>query len=107
VISAHSSIPYRLEREKKWIVENYLRYDQDEGPASDVKNDQVIDFILSRRTAKELCIYQCLSCGNVMIETDPFSNKFATFTAGDQGPSSAGILQSTGGQEGPSFTLHS
>jgi hypothetical protein len=90
---------------EKWIVENYLRYDQDDCPASEVKDAQVIDFILSRHTAKELCIYQCLSCGNIMIETDPFSNKFTTFIASDWAPFDASILQSADQMEGPNFRL--
>lgn len=90
---------------EKWIAENYLIYDQDDCLASEVQDAQVIDFILSRQISKELCIYQCLSCGNIMIERAPFSNKFATFTSSDWEPYGASILQSNEQMEGPNFKI--
>lgn len=90
---------------EKWITENYLKYDQDDCPALEVTDAQVIEFILLTRIAKELNIYQCPACGSVMIETEPFSNKFAIFAASDWKPFDASILQAAEGAEGPTFKL--
>lgn len=94
-----------LSRREEWIDENYLRYDQDERPAAVIKNNDVIGFILARHLTRELCIYQCLSCGSVMIETSPFSNTFAIFTTTEWENGSASILQSMEQGGGPNFRL--
>ncbi|MDX2033713.1 MAG: hypothetical protein SF339_23760 [Blastocatellia bacterium] len=78
----------------KWVAERI-----DYKPASEVNTEEVLHFLFSSMMAMELDIFQCLTCGNVMIETDAFSNKFVSYRPSEgKGFLEASILQSTAGK---------
>ncbi len=80
-----------LGKREKWVAERI-----DYKPASEVGNDEVIEFLLSIMTATELDIFQCEACGNVMIETDPLSNRFLSYRPSEwKGSSDGSVLRST------------
>jgi hypothetical protein len=89
----------------EWIHEYYLRFHPDDSPVEAIKNEDILSTILSRHIAKELCIYQCVSCGGLMIESEPFSNTFESFTADKWEEGKASILDAGKGEAGPKFRI--